>query len=88
MGFNDNGTLFGQIGAVNYLGPTTGYFSTTGGTVRQPVTYQEFVINPMDRKSFFGKFDFKVTDTVTAYGQFLYNKAAEGGNAPANPPKK
>ena len=42
LGFNDNGTLFGQIGAFNYQGPTTGYFSTTGGTVRQPVTYQEY----------------------------------------------
>ena len=28
LGFNDNGTLFGQIGAFNYLGPTTEYFST------------------------------------------------------------
>ncbi len=62
LGVNDNGTLFGQIGAFNYQGPTTEYFSTTGGTVRQPVTYQEFVINPMKRKSFFGKFDFKVAD--------------------------
>src|ERR687897_1176270 len=43
VGFNDNGTLFGQIGAINYQGPTTEFFSTTGGTVRQPVTYQEFV---------------------------------------------
>ena len=30
LGFNDNGTLFGQIGAVNYQGPTTEYFSTVG----------------------------------------------------------
>src|SRR6185295_3032468 len=60
LGFNDNGTLFGQIGAFNYQGPTTGYFSTTGGTVRQPVTYQEYVVNPLERKSFFGKFDFDV----------------------------
>ena len=28
LGFNDNGTLFGQIGAINYQGPTTEYFST------------------------------------------------------------
>src|SRR5262245_32150344 len=56
IGINDNGTLFGQVGAVNYLGPTTGYFSTTGANVRQPVTYQEFIVNPMERKSFFGKF--------------------------------
>ena len=30
LGFNDNGTLFGQIGAFNYQGPTTEYFSTVG----------------------------------------------------------
>ena len=85
LGFNDNGTLFGQIGAVNYLGPTSGYFSTVGGTVRQPVTYQEFVINPMDRKSFFGKFDFKVSDSVTSYGQFLYNKTTATGQVGWSP---
>ena len=78
LGVNDNGSLFSQIGVVNYQGPTTEYFSITGNTVRQPVTYQEFVVNPMERKSFFGKFDYDVTDSVTAYGQFLYNKAAEG----------
>ena len=85
LGFNDNGTLFGQIGAVNYQGPTTEYFSTVGGTVRQPVTYQEYVINPMKRKSFFGKFDFKVADSVTAYGQFLYNKTTATGQVGWSP---
>ncbi len=85
LGFNDNGTLFGQIGAINYQGPTTEYFSTVGGTVRQPVTYQEFVINPMKRKSFFGKFDFNVADSVTAYGQFLYNKTTATGQVGWSP---
>jgi iron complex outermembrane recepter protein len=79
LGVNDNGSLFGQIGVVNYQGPRTEYFSVTGNTVRQPVTYQEFVVNPMDRKSFFGKFDYDVTDSVTAYGQFLYNKTTATG---------
>jgi iron complex outermembrane recepter protein len=85
MGFNDNGTLFGQIGAWNYQGPTTEYFSTVGGTVRQPVTFQEFVINPMKRKSFFGKFDFNITDSTTAYGQFLYNKTTATGQVGWSP---
>ena len=85
LGFNDNGTLFGQIGAINYGGPTSEYFSTVGGTVRQPVTYQEFVINPMKRKSFFGKFDFKVADSTTAYGQFLYNKTTSTGQVGWSP---
>ena len=30
------------------------------------VTYQEFVVNLMERKSFYGKFDFDVTDSLTA----------------------
>ena len=51
LGFNDNGTLFGQIGATNYRGPTTQYFSTFGGTVRQPVAMQEYVVQPMRRAS-------------------------------------
>ncbi len=85
MGFNDNGTLFGQIGAWNYQGPTTEFFSTVGGTVRQPVTFQEFVINPMKRKSFFAKFDFNITDSTTAYGQFLYNKTTSTGQVGWSP---
>jgi iron complex outermembrane recepter protein len=85
LGVNDNGTLFAQIGAVNYRGPTTGYFSTTGGTVRQPVTYQEFIVNPMERKSFFGKFDFNLTESMTAYGQFLYNKTLATGQVGWSP---
>ncbi|MBB6093510.1 outer membrane receptor protein involved in Fe transport [Povalibacter uvarum] len=79
LGINDDRTLFGQIGAVNYRGPTTEYFSTTGGTVRQPVTYQEYIVNPMERKSFFGKFDYDLTQDLTAYGQFLYNKTTATG---------
>jgi iron complex outermembrane recepter protein len=79
LGVNDNGTLFGQIGAINYQGETTGYFSTIGANVRQPVTYQEFIVNPMERKSFFGKFDYDVTDNIEAYGQFLYNRTTATG---------
>jgi iron complex outermembrane receptor protein len=85
LGFNDNGTLFGQIGVFNYQGPTTEFFSTIGANVRQPVTYQEFIVNPMERKSFFGKFDFDVSDAVTAYGQFLYNKTTATGQVGWSP---
>lgn len=79
LGVNDDNTLFGQIGAWNYRGPTTEYFSTVGGTVRQPVTYQEYIVNPLERKSFFGKFDYDISEAVTAYGQFLYNKTTATG---------
>jgi outer membrane receptor protein involved in Fe transport len=79
LGVNDDGSLFGQIGVINYKGPTTEYFSTTGNNVRQPVTYQEYIVNPMERKSFFGKFDYDVTDRIEAYGQFLYNRTTATG---------
>ena len=35
LGFNDNGTLFGQIGAINYQGPTTRILQH-GGRHRPP----------------------------------------------------
>lgn len=79
LGVNDDASLFGQIGVVNYKGPTTEYFSTTGNNVRQPVTYQEYIVNPMERKSFFGKFDYDVTEHIEAYGQFLYNRTTATG---------
>lgn len=79
LGVNDDGSLFGQIGVINYKGPTTEYFSTTGNNVRQPVTYQEYIVNPMERKSFFGKFDYAVTEHIEAYGQFLYNRTTATG---------
>ncbi len=53
LGFNDNGTLFTQTGAKNYLGPTTGDYTLLGGNVRMPVGPQTVIINPLDRKSIF-----------------------------------
>ena len=85
LGFNDNGTLFSQIGGLNYQGPTSGNFSTTGAIVRQPVTYQEFVVNPLKRKSFFGKFDYKITDSISAYLQYLYNNTETTGQVGWSP---
>ena len=43
------------------------------------------MINPMKRKSFFGKFDFNVSDSTTAYGQFLYNKTTATGQVGWSP---
>jgi outer membrane receptor protein involved in Fe transport len=85
IGFNDNGSLFGQIGVINYQGPTTEFYSTLGNNVRQPVTYQEFIVNPLERRSFFGKVDFEVSESVTAYGQFLYNKTTATGQVGFTP---
>ncbi len=72
LGFNDNGTLFTQTGAKNYLGPTTGDYALLGGNVRMPVGPQTVIINPLNRKSIFTKVDYELTPSVTAYGQFLY----------------
>jgi outer membrane receptor protein involved in Fe transport len=85
LGFNDNGTLFQQIGLTNYSGPSTQLFSTAGNIVRQPVTYQEFVSNPLERKAFFGKFDYDVSENITTYVQFLYNKTTATGQVGFSP---
>jgi iron complex outermembrane receptor protein len=71
LGFNDDGTLFTQTGAVNYRGPTTEGYRVIAGNVRMPVQKTFFVQNPLDRKSVFTKFDYEA-GPVTAYGQILY----------------
>ncbi|WP_162806296.1 TonB-dependent receptor domain-containing protein [Sphingosinicella terrae] len=72
LGFNDNGTLFSQIGASNYRGPTTGLFSTFGGIVRQPVTMQEYIVQPLHRLNLYGSAEYDLTDSITAYVQALH----------------
>lgn len=73
LGFNDNGTLFVQNGAQNYLGPdgANGY-SVFGGNVRMPVGPQLQALNALDRKTAYVSGDYELTDSLTAYGQFLY----------------
>jgi iron complex outermembrane receptor protein len=72
LGFNDDRTLFAQIGANNYRGPTAGYFSTVGGIVRQPVTMQEYIVQPMHRLNLFASGEYEITDSITAYAQVLH----------------
>lgn len=73
LGFNNDGTLFVQTGAVNYRGPngSQGY-AVLGGNVRMPVGQQLQVLNALDRKTAFVKGDYDLTPDLTAYGQFLY----------------
>jgi len=73
LGFNNDGTLFVQNGAVNWRGPTdaNGYM-VVGGNVRMPVGQQVQILNALERKSAFVKGDFELTPTLTAYGQFMY----------------
>jgi len=72
LGFNNNGSLFTQTGAKNYLGPTTDGYAILAGNVRMPVGPQGIILNPLNRKSVFSKFDYEVAPSVTAYGQVLY----------------
>lgn len=72
LGFNDDGTLFTQTGAVNYKGPTSNPYAILGGNVRMPVGPQTIIESPMDRKSVFSKVDYQLAPNVTVYGQLLY----------------
>jgi iron complex outermembrane receptor protein len=72
LGFNDDGTLFTQTGALNYKGPTTNGYAILGGNVRMPVGPQFLVVTPTDRHSLLTKFDYEVADGFTLYGQLMY----------------
>ena len=74
LGFNDNGSLFSQVGATNYAGPTTGFYTTFGNTVRQPVARQQSIERPLERFNAFGKAEYKVADGLTVYAQALFNR--------------
>lgn len=73
LGFNNDGTLFTQTGALNYRGPngTQGY-AVVAGNVRQPVGQQIQFLNALERKTAFVKGDYEFSDQITAYGQFLF----------------
>ena len=73
LGFNDNGSLFVQTGAVNYQGPTNsqGYQIVTGN-VRMPVGQQIDFYNGLDRKTAFFKGDYELAPKLTLYGQAMY----------------
>ncbi len=72
LGFNNDGTLFSQTGAINYKGQTDGLYAIIAGNVRMPVGRQVIIQNPLNRKSLFAKFDYALTPDITAYGQVLY----------------
>lgn len=73
LGFNNDGTLFTQTGALNYKGPTDGNgYMVVGGNVRMPVGQQGNLINAFQRKTAFMKADYDVTPSMNAYVQFMY----------------
>ncbi|MFM5931934.1 MAG: TonB-dependent receptor domain-containing protein [Novosphingobium sp.] len=73
LGFNNDGTLFTQTGALNYRGPNgvNGY-AIVGGNVRMPVGQQIDYINGLNRKTAFLKADYELSPDVTMYGQFMF----------------
>ncbi|MCW1401951.1 TonB-dependent receptor plug domain-containing protein [Novosphingobium sp. MW5] len=73
LGFNNDGTLFTQTGALNYRGPNgvNGY-AIVGGNVRMPVGQQIDYINGLNRKTAFLKADYELSPDITMYGQFMF----------------
>ncbi len=73
LGFNNDGSLFVQTGAVNYRGQrdSNGYL-IVGNNVRMPVGQQIDFQNGLERKTAFVKADYEVTPALTVYGQFMY----------------
>lgn len=88
LGVNDDGTLFTQFGgALNYQGPTADdtLFQVVNGTeVRQPVGRQGTALKALERYSAFAKAEYDITDSATAYGQFLYSDSETRGSASLN----
>lgn len=85
LGFNDDGTLFQQIGANNYKGPTTQLFSTLGNIVRQPVTMQEYLTQPMERRNIYASFDYDFSEGLTFYSQLLHTRSVVEGQVGWSP---
>ena len=73
LGFNTDGTLYVQTGAVNYRGPTdsNGYL-IVAGNVRMPVGQQVDFYNGLKRKTAFLKAEYELAPSLTAYGQFMF----------------
>jgi iron complex outermembrane recepter protein len=85
LGFNNDGTLFTQTGALNYRGPNgTGGYAVVGGNVRMPVGQQIDYINGLNRKTAFVKADYDLTPDINLYGQFMFvdltTSTASGGS--------
>jgi iron complex outermembrane receptor protein len=83
LGFNDNGTLFSQTGAINYLGPVNQSYALVGGNVRMPVGIQSDLVNGMRRENFFNKVEYRFTPDLTGYSQVLHTHSATQTNTGA-----
>lgn len=86
LGFNDDGTLFTQTGAINYQGPTgeDSLFAIIGGNVRQPVGRQGTALKGLERYSAFARGEFDFNSSITGYAQLLYSDSTTYGSASTN----
>ncbi|OJY68078.1 MAG: hypothetical protein BGP16_14490 [Sphingobium sp. 66-54] len=73
LGFNNNGSLFGQTSLVNYQGPLAPDYSNFGGTFRQVSVLDQSVMRPLDRESAFVRANFEVSPALEIYAQGLYS---------------
>ena len=81
LGFNDNGTLFSQTGAVNYLGPVNTSYAIVNGNVRMPVLPQSDLLNALQRENVFSKVEYRFTPELTGYTQFLHTHSVAHTNS-------
>jgi len=88
LGFNDDGSLFSQLGgALNYVGPDgedSLYWVKNGSEVRQPVGRQGTALKGLKRYNTFVKGEYDLSDEITAYGQFLFSDSVTSGSASRN----
>lgn len=71
LGFNDDGTLFGSTGGAN-LQPALPEVQLMNGVVSQPVLRYNTIVSPQKRYNVFGRFNYEIAPSVTAYAQMLY----------------
>lgn len=78
LGFNTDHTSLFVIGtAAGYnsgVYPQNPYYAISpAGAVVFNSNYNEYATTPLQRYSGFGRFEYKLTDDITAYGQLLYS---------------
>lgn len=72
FGFNDDGTLFAQIGSANYRRTPSAFEQRIGGNILSPLGSQQSATAAQTRYSLFLKGEQHVSDAVTVYAQGLY----------------
>ncbi|WP_206243491.1 TonB-dependent receptor plug domain-containing protein [Novosphingobium terrae] len=73
LGFNNNGSLFSQLGATNFQGAVPPNYTTVGGSFRQISSQQQTFDRPLERETGFMRAEFEINDALTLYGQGLYS---------------